>query len=106
MLPNIPRPKSRDAIYPGDVENIHQEVQVGMLRDVPQHTLRRKDVFVINMFVHDVPRMYIFLFTSAHMAIIHGSYAISGHPILASSEKKPYNLVRTTNILRKGTFPW
>src|SRR5579859_408586 len=52
MLPDIPRPEARHAIHPGDVENVHQEIQVGILRDVAQHSLRGKDVLVVDMFVH------------------------------------------------------
>src|SRR6266702_3248742 len=52
MLPDIPRPKPRDTVHPGDVENIHEKIQVGMFRDVTQHALGGKDVLIVNAFTH------------------------------------------------------
>src|SRR5258708_28852057 len=90
MLPHIPCTKSRDAIYPGDVENVHQEVQVGMLRDVPQHTLGCKDVFVVNMFVHDVPRPDMRATTR----------------VPASHPHPPPPLLRLRNLSTYGYYTW
>src|SRR5207302_5521885 len=56
MLTNIPRPKPRDAVDSGDVKNIHEKIQVGMFRDMTQHTLWSKDVLVVNAFTHTYTR--------------------------------------------------
>ena len=52
MLTDVPRTKARDAVDPGDVEDVHQEIQVGVFRDMTQHPLGGKDVLKVYSFIH------------------------------------------------------
>src|SRR6266851_2780484 len=57
MLPDIPRAKTGDAVHPGNIENIHKEIQVRVFRNVTQHTLWSKDILIIDLLIHTYPNI-------------------------------------------------
>src|SRR5712692_2955189 len=52
MLSHVPGTEARDAVDPGDIEDVHEKVQVRMLGNVAKHALGCEDVLVVNVFSH------------------------------------------------------
>src|SRR2546421_10896365 len=55
MLPHVPAPKAGNAIHTGNIENVHEKIQVRMFRYMTQHALWSKNVLVLYAFVHMCP---------------------------------------------------
>src|SRR6266567_1390358 len=52
MLSHVPGTEARDAVDPGNIEDVHEKIQVRMLGNVAQHAGGCEDVLVVNVFSH------------------------------------------------------